>query len=108
MMAWLRSNYPLDWDNLLERLKPQLEEANLNPRHINEADFDEGGPMAGSRMELQYWASYRGQLLARTVRGEGCMGPAPPDLAWFRKHASFDKAPPGVAQNRPPAWVCLP
>lgn len=30
VMQWLRSAYPADWDNLLERLKPQL--GGLDPR----------------------------------------------------------------------------
>jgi hypothetical protein len=38
-------------------------------RHVTEADFDVGGPLNHVQMELLLWASYRGQLLARTVRG---------------------------------------
>ena len=30
VMQWLRSAYPSDWDNLLERLKPKL--GGLDPR----------------------------------------------------------------------------
>ena len=70
VMAWLRSNYPQEWNNLLERLAPALAKANVSPHLVNESDFDEGGPLASERMQLLYWASYRGQLLARTVRGE--------------------------------------
>lgn len=70
VMAWLRSNYSQDWNNLLERLSPALKKANLDPRLVNESDFDEGGPLAAERMQLLHWASYRGQLLARTVRGQ--------------------------------------
>ena len=32
-------------------------------------DFCVGGALADLTMELQLWASYRGQLLSRTVRG---------------------------------------
>ena len=39
-------------------------------RHVTEEDFDVGGPLHHAQMELLLWASYRGQLLARTVRGE--------------------------------------
>lgn len=74
VMAWLRSNYPGDWDNLLERLSPALKRANLDSRLVNEADFEDGGPLASERMQLLHWASCRGQLLARTVRGKA---PAP-------------------------------
>ena len=41
-------------------------------RHVTEADFDVGGPLNHVQMDLLLWASYRGQLLARTVRwGQG-------------------------------------
>ena len=40
-------------------------------RHVTEDDFDVGGPLHHVQMELLLWASYRGQLLSRTVRGEG-------------------------------------
>jgi 1,3-beta-glucan synthase len=36
---------------------------------VSEEDFCEGGALAHLQMELQLWAAYRGQLLARTVRG---------------------------------------
>lgn len=41
--------------------------------YITDVDFDVGGPLHHVQMELLLWASYRGQLLARTVRcvGEG-------------------------------------
>ena len=35
---------------------------------MTDADFDVGGPLHHVQMELLLWASYRGQLLARTVR----------------------------------------
>jgi hypothetical protein len=69
VMAWLRSNYSLDWDNLMERLGSELKRANINPKSVREADFDEGGPLAGSRNQLLQWASFRGQHLSRTVKG---------------------------------------
>ncbi|PSC69540.1 Callose synthase 5 [Micractinium conductrix] len=67
VMQWLRSAYDQDWKNLLERLKPKL--GGLDPRYVTDADFDVGGPLHHVQMELLLWASYRGQLLARTVRG---------------------------------------
>lgn len=36
------------------------------------SDFAEGGSLAGQSLEMQLWASFRGQLLARTVRGMMC------------------------------------
>jgi hypothetical protein len=50
VMQWLRSAYPQDWDNLLERLKPML--GGLDPRWVGghrfgglgeccQADFEE-------------------------------------------------------------------
>lgn len=42
-------------------------------RHVTEEDFDVGGPLHHVQMELLLWASYRGQLLSRTVRGEGAV-----------------------------------
>ncbi|KDD71425.1 hypothetical protein H632_c5059p0, partial [Helicosporidium sp. ATCC 50920] len=67
VMQWLRSAYPRDWECLLERLGPQLK--GLDPRHVTEADFDTGGPLHAAQSQLLLWASYRGQLLSRTVRG---------------------------------------
>lgn len=40
----------------------------LPGRYITDADFDVGGPLHHMQMELLLWASYRGQLLSRTVR----------------------------------------
>lgn len=69
VMAWLRSNYPSEWENLMERLAPALQKARIEKQSVRESDFDEGGPLAPQRMELLQWASYRGQHLSRTVRG---------------------------------------
>ncbi len=69
VMAWLRSNYSQDWDNLMERLSPELKKSNIEPASVRDSDFDEGAPLAHCRMELIQWASYRGQHLSRTVRG---------------------------------------
>ena len=38
-------------------------------KDITPAHFFDGGPLASCRMEVQLWASYRAQHLARTVRG---------------------------------------
>lgn len=94
VMAWLRSNYPLDWENLLERLGPALKRANIDGKLVNEADFDDGGPMASERMHLLHWASYRGQLLARTVRGMMAYEQA------LRLLARIENPNPGVSSLR--------
>ena len=57
----------ISWWRLQERLKPRL--GGIDPASIGEEDFSTGGALAHLQMELQLWASYRGQLLARTVRG---------------------------------------
>ena len=94
VMAWLRSNYPMDWDNLLQRLAPSLKKANLDGRLVNEADFDDGGPLASERMQVLHWASYRGQLLARTVRGMMAYE------AGLRLLARIENPNPGVSSLR--------
>lgn len=94
VMAWLRSNYPLDWNNLLERLDPALKKANLDGRLVNETDFDDGGPLASERMQVLHWASYRGQLLARTVRGMMAYE------AGLRLLARIENPNPGVSSLR--------
>ncbi|PNH12435.1 1,3-beta-glucan synthase component FKS1, partial [Tetrabaena socialis] len=70
LMAYLRSMFPKDWDNFKERLGESLGGHDLSK--ATEADFCEGGPLAEHALALQLWASYRGQLLARTVRGMAC------------------------------------
>lgn len=67
VMTYMRSLYPGDWANFLERLAPRL--GGIDPASISEEDFCTGGALSHLQMELQLWASYRGQLLARTVRG---------------------------------------
>ncbi|EFJ51969.1 hypothetical protein VOLCADRAFT_87013 [Volvox carteri f. nagariensis] len=67
LMAYIRSLYPKDWDNFKERLGAGL--GGLDLSVATEADFMDGGPLAEHALSLQLWASYRGQLLARTVRG---------------------------------------
>ncbi|GLC72072.1 hypothetical protein PLESTF_001201000 [Pleodorina starrii] len=66
LLAYIRSLFPKDWDNFKERLGASL---GLDMSDITENDFAEGGPLAEHALALQLWASYRGQLLARTVRG---------------------------------------
>ncbi len=67
LMAYIRSLYPKDWENFKERLGASL--GGLDLSAATECDFAEGGSLADHALSLQLWASYRGQLLARTVRG---------------------------------------
>ena len=66
-MTYMRTLYPDDWKNFLERLGPRLK--GIDPASISEEDFCTGGSLEDLQMDVQLWASYRGQLLARTVRG---------------------------------------
>ena len=95
VMTFLRSVYAKDWQNLLERLKPAL--GPLDPRYVSEDDFNTGGPLYDQQLELLLWASYRGQLLARTVRGES------PLCA----HGRALLAVPGCCACTLCLWLCL-
>ena len=75
VMTYMRSLYPGDWANFLERLAPRL--GGVDPASVSEEDFCTGGALSHLQMELQLWASYRGQLLARTVRGVPPLPPRP-------------------------------
>ncbi|KAG2499845.1 hypothetical protein HYH03_002136 [Edaphochlamys debaryana] len=70
LMAYLRSMFPKDWENFKERLGCELGGVDLSA--ASELDFAEGGPLAEHALALQLWASNRGQVLARTVRGMAC------------------------------------
>ena len=68
--AFLRSFYDKEWKNLIERLNPKIKKLErMDPSQVTEADFCPGGDLAPLSEELVLWASHRGQLLARTVRG---------------------------------------
>ncbi|KAG1671277.1 hypothetical protein FOA52_010848 [Chlamydomonas sp. UWO 241] len=70
LMAYLRSVFPKDWECFKERLGDQL--GGLDLSAAVEADFGVGAPLHELGLQLQLWASFRGQLLARTVRGMMC------------------------------------
>ncbi|ETL87426.1 hypothetical protein L917_13388, partial [Phytophthora nicotianae] len=53
LLYYLQTIYPFEWENLLERIQA---------KDMNEA-------LKKNPEEVQLWASYRGQTLARTVRG---------------------------------------
>eukprot|EP00983_Pelagomonas_calceolata_P109339 1159548-Pelagomonas_calceolata.AAC.9 len=58
---------PKDWNNFKERMKMLIPDIDVNS--LTENDFTQGNWLYDFRMELQIWASCRGQLLARTVTG---------------------------------------
>ncbi|KAG2442515.1 hypothetical protein HXX76_002601 [Chlamydomonas incerta] len=98
LMAYLRSMFPKDWENFKERLGAELGGVELAA--ATEADFAAGGPLAEHGLALQLWASYRGQLLARTVRGMAAYGSALRVLA-----ALEAPRPPGSSRRQHAAEV---
>ena len=69
ILAYLRTVHTEEFDNFRERIARQ---AGLHPEvaaRISPQDFMPTGALASMSMELQLWASYRAQVLARTVRG---------------------------------------
>eukprot|EP00898_Chlorokybus_atmophyticus_P000956 jgi/Chlat1/1861/Chrsp141S02179 len=73
ILYYLRTIYPDEWENFLKRMRMTEEEV---------WKFNDG-------MELRLWASYRGQTLARTVRGMMYYQKAIQLQAFF-DHASAD------------------
>ena len=67
----IRSLYPKDWNNFLERMAGWDANNLRGIPHalVNEEDFCEKGALSHLARELQQWAAYRGQQLSRTVRG---------------------------------------
>eukprot|EP00268_Persea_americana_P030985 TRINITY_DN3005_c1_g1_i2.p1 TRINITY_DN3005_c1_g1~~TRINITY_DN3005_c1_g1_i2.p1 ORF type:complete len:1912 (+),score=293.34 TRINITY_DN3005_c1_g1_i2:360-6095(+) len=57
-LFYLQKIFPDEWDNFLERIG--------RGESTGDADLQESSSDA---LELRFWASYRGQTLARTVRG---------------------------------------
>eukprot|EP00198_Chlamydomonas_reinhardtii_P003824 XP_001693160.1 glycosyl transferase [Chlamydomonas reinhardtii] len=74
LMAYLRAMFAFEWSNFKERLRRQVgAEVDIPDwSQVTELDFGSGGLLFDYRLELQLWASFRGQLLARTVRGMMC------------------------------------
>lgn len=97
LMAYLRSMFPKDWENFKERLGQSL---GRDLRNVTEMDFAPGGALHAHCLQLQLWASYRGQLLARTVRGMMCYERAVRVLVQLEY-----PRPPGLAPASYDAWV---
>lgn len=101
LLTYLRGVYATDWDNFLERiarlakaaaaaaagdapatnppvaLSPQAAKRIQKHLHrgwqaIRDQDFRAGGVLENWALDLQLWASFRAQVLARTVRGMLC------------------------------------
>eukprot|EP00775_Hariotina_reticulata_P008714 gene8714-8895_t len=78
-MAYLRSVYggaatgQHQWANFVERIKGLARQKGLNvsklPSQVTEYHFLPDEPLHTLKEELLMWASWRGQLLARTARG---------------------------------------
>ncbi len=67
---------------------------------VSEDAFAPGGPLAELALELQLWASYRGQLLARTVRGMMCYDKALRILARLE-----NPCPPNMPRHTYDEWI---
>ncbi|KAK9734060.1 hypothetical protein RND81_04G111900 [Saponaria officinalis] len=57
-LFYLQKIFPDEWENFLERIN--------KGESSGELDFEEN---SSDNLELRFWVSYRGQTLARTVRG---------------------------------------
>jgi hypothetical protein len=79
-LKYLRISFKEDWGNLIQRLRameakePKLDEEGekmlgRDPAHISASDFRNGKALAPYAEEVLVWASMRGQLLTRTVKG---------------------------------------
>jgi hypothetical protein len=62
-LTYLRALYPLEWENLLERLGADSAAGAWGARE------DPAGDAVSGELEVRTWASKRGQTLARTVHG---------------------------------------
>lgn len=58
ILFYLQKIFPDEWENFLERIG--------RAKSTGDADLQES---SSDSLELRFWASYRGQTLARTVRG---------------------------------------
>lgn len=67
LLAYLKAVYPKDWVNFLERLRDKFNIEFEDPERITGEEFCHGGEFYKYQQELLLWASYRGQLLSRTV-----------------------------------------
>lgn len=71
---FLRIQFHTDWAAFVERMCDKYRVKGLDPADITERDFrqkDKGvfSAFDDARMDLMLWASERGQMLSRTVKG---------------------------------------
>ncbi|CAD7698647.1 unnamed protein product [Ostreobium quekettii] len=69
LLSYLRTVYPKDWMNFLERMRTKYGVEFEDPKSVTGEEFLQEGDFHHLQNDLLLWASYRGQLLARTVRG---------------------------------------
>jgi 1,3-beta-glucan synthase len=62
-----QATFPEEWSNFKERMKSLVPD--IDVKELSEIDFAPNAWLYEYRMELQLWASCRGQLLGRTVTG---------------------------------------
>ncbi|KAG2500666.1 hypothetical protein HYH03_001432 [Edaphochlamys debaryana] len=67
LMSYLKAMFPYEWSNFRERMAAMV--PGVKATDLSEHDFAPGCDMHEFKLELQMWASLRGQLLARTVHG---------------------------------------
>lgn len=71
LLSYLKTVYPKDWMNFLERMHDKFQVKIEDPNAVTGDQFLEGEKYHQLQIELLLWASNRGQLLARTVRIKG-------------------------------------
>ncbi|CAD7698034.1 unnamed protein product [Ostreobium quekettii] len=69
LLSYLMTVYPKDWMNFLERMRDKYNVSMSDPKAVTGEEFLHEGEYHHLQTDLQLWASHRGQLLARTVRG---------------------------------------
>ena len=67
LLAHLRNAHPHEWMNFLERMRDNFGIECGDAEELSELEFCRGGTFHAHQQELLLWASYRGQLLSRTV-----------------------------------------
>ncbi|KAG2489222.1 hypothetical protein HYH03_012244 [Edaphochlamys debaryana] len=69
LLQYLASEFKAELDNLLERCAASVKPLPPGAKGYQLADFCRGGRLYEHRAQLLLWASFRGQVLARTVDG---------------------------------------
>lgn len=104
-MVYLKSIHAQEWSNFCERLGVR------NESEAWKAERDALGVSCSGEMEVRLWASYRGQTLARTVRGMMQYARAIRLLATLQlewEYAALEAARAAAAAAPPPEDGSLP